>query len=138
MKFRTLYKVTNLFLILLLSSCTLEDDVNPINSDVRDKFVGTWTLTESLISRSIGYQIQINYDLTNSAQVKITNFGNLGSTKIVTGLATSSRIVVGSQDVSGIIIEGTGTLITSNKMSWEYSVNGGGDLDHFEAVAIKQ
>lgn len=124
-------------LLTTLTSCTLEEDINPIDADIRDKFVGTWSLSESVVSRSISYDIEINYDQTNSAQVIIENMGNLGNSKIITGLATSSRILI-NYEITGITIEGTGTLISNNQMSWEYSVKGGGDIEHFVATAIKK
>lgn len=124
-------------LLTALTSCTLEEDINPIDTDIRDKFVGTWSLSESIVSRSISYDIEIDYDLTNSAQVTIENMGNLGNSKIITGLATSSRIVI-YYEIDGITIEGTGTSISNNQMSWAYSVKGGGDIEYFEATAIKK
>jgi hypothetical protein len=120
-----------------ISSCTLEDDLNPIDSDVRDKFIGTWLLSESPVARSISYQIQIEYDQSNSSRVTISNMGNLGGDKEVFALATTSRIIIESQDVNGIIIEGTGTLNSNSQMTWVYSVRGGGDIENFEAIATK-
>lgn len=134
-KFPLIIFITSI-LLTALTSCTLEEDINPIDTDIRDKFIGTWSLSESVVSRSISYEIEIDYDQTNSSQVTIENMGNLGNSKIITGLTTSSRIVI-SYQIDGITIEGTGTLISSNQMSWEYSVKGGGDIEYFEAIALK-
>lgn len=129
----------SLLLVMALSSCTLEEDLDPITGDNRDKFTGTWMFSETEVARAISYPVTISYDPSNSAQVLLSNMGNLGSSKRAYGIVTTSRIVIPQQEVpsSGITIEGTGTLTNNSTMHWEFSITGGGDINYYEATATK-
>lgn len=130
-----------LFAFLMLSSfsaCTLDEDLDPLDGDLRDKYTGTWLFAESPASRNTSYSVTISLDPSNSSQVLLKNIGNLGTSYSAYGIVTSSSITVPSQEIySGIIIHGTGTLISADVMEWEYDITGGGDIEYFVATATR-
>ncbi len=131
-----------IFLVVLatafLTSCTLEEDLDPISDDARDKFIDTWMFYENEAVRASSYSVNITKDPGNSAQVLLKNFGNMGHAYSAYGIVTTSRIEVPSQEIySGIIIEGTGRLISTDEMEWEYTITGGGELEAYTATATR-
>lgn len=131
----TLNKLLLLTLVLVMSACTLDEDLDPLDpGDDRDKFTGSWIFSETII-RSTSYQVTISNDPSNSSQVRLSNLGNIGGSAY--GIVTSSRITVPSQEVSGMVLEGSGTLTSENEMEWEYTVTADGNQDVCTAVATK-
>jgi len=129
--------ITSLFFI----GCEpLDEDTT--SDDPRDKYVGEWQFIESFKStEGNSYLVSISKDPDNSSQVILGNFGNPGSQSItVTGIATSTQIVVTSQKMSnGWTIEGTGkTTNVIKSMNWTYAITAGGDKEPYTATATKQ
>lgn len=128
----------SLILLVFMTSCAIEEDVDPDGNDVRDKFTGTWMFSESPAKKSSSYTVTITNDATNSSQVILRNMANFGSSRSAYGVVTSSRIVIPSQEISaGMTIEGTGTMTSSTRMTWTYTIIGGGDSNDYTAVATK-
>lgn len=136
---KSLLKLLPLVIITLyLTSCTLDEDMGPISGDDRDKYTGTWLFSESPAARSISYSVTISNDPSNSAQVLLKNFGNMGNSYSAYGIVTSSYINIPSQEMSdGLFIEGQGSLTSTNTMSWTYTIEGGGDSQNYEATASR-
>ncbi len=137
---KTLLKRTlPLFIIMLtIASCTLDEDMGPISGDDRDNYSGTWLFSESPAARSISYSVSISNDPSNSAQVLLKNFGNMGNSYSAYGIVTSSSINIPSQEMSdGLFINGHGSLTSKNTMSWTYTIEGGGDSQDYEATASR-
>lgn len=130
-----------LFAFIMLSSfssCTLDEDLDPLDGDTRDKYTGTWLFAESPASRNTSYSVTISLDPSNSSQVLLKNIGNLGSSYSAYGIVTTSSITVPSQEIySGITIEGTGILSSADVMEWDYSITGGGDIEYYVATATR-
>lgn len=130
-----------LFAFIMLSSlsaCTLDEDNDPLDGDTRDKFTGTWLFAESPASRNTSYSVTISLDPSNSSQVLLKNIGNLGSSYSAYGIVTTSSITVPAQEIySGITIEGTGVLSSTDVMEWDYSITGGGDIEYYVATATR-
>lgn len=130
-----------LFIIFLfiLNSCTIDDTVDPQTGDDRDQFTGTWLFSETPAARNISYSVYISNDPSNSSQVLLRNMGNLGGSVSAYGIATSSKIVIPSQEAyDGVIIEGSGTVSGTDMMEWEYTITAGGDIESYSALATKQ
>lgn len=132
-------KITlSLTLLVFLTACELDEDLDPIDTDSRDKFTGTWLFSESPAARSISYSVSVSKDPSNSSQVILKNFGNFGNSYSAYGIVTSSRIVVPSQEIyPGMTIDGDGSMPSTNRMEWSYSINGGGELEEYVATATK-
>jgi hypothetical protein len=127
---------------VLYSGCEPVDE-NTTGDDPRDPYVGDWLLLESYKStESQSYTITISKDPVNSSQVIIGNLGNPGSQDItVTGIVTSSQVVVSSQRMSNAwVIEGSGsfTNVAKTTMKWDYSLLIGADLENLKATATLQ
>lgn len=131
----TISKLLLLILMFAFTACELDEELDPLDpGDDRDKFVGSWLFSETII-RSTSYQVTISNDPSNSSQVRLSNLGNIGSSAY--GIVTNSRITVPSQDVSGMSIEGSGTLTSTNEMEWEYTITADGNQDVCTAIATK-
>ena len=136
----TIFFALALTCLFLIGCEPLEEDTG--SGDPRDKYVGEWQFIESFKStEGNSYLVSISYDPNNSSQVILGNFGNPGSQSVtVTGIVTSSQIVINSQKMSnGWTIEGTGkTTATKTVMNWTYAISAGGDKDNYIATATKQ
>ena len=131
-----------LLLMLSLVSCVPEEEVDPDGTDPRDKFVGSWLFMEAKSGawyEKSTYTVKISRDPSNSAQVLLRNFANVGSYNAY-GVVTNKRITVPSQDVTsgGFVVSGTGNMLSSSNMNWEFSYTTGGDQEFITASATKQ
>lgn len=141
-------KTAFLFLLIMLTSASLffigcePVDDNTTSGDPRDSFVGDWMFLESFKStESQSYMVTISKDPNNSSQVILENFANAGAGISVTGIATSTQIVVSSQKMSnGWTVEGAGISDKQDKsiMTWTLSVTAGGSKDDYTATATRQ
>lgn len=124
--------------LVFLSSCVLDEDLDPISGDSRDKFLGTWLFSESPAARSTSFSVTISYDPSNSSQVLLKNMGNFGYSIAAYGVVTNNNIYIPSQEIyTGMTISGSGSMSSSDLMNWEYTITGGGDSEDFVAVATK-
>lgn len=125
-------------MLAFITSCTLDEDLDPIDQDARDKFTGTWLFQESDAARGMSYSVSISLDNSNSSQVVLKNIGNFGNSYSARGIVTSSTIYVTSQEIyPGITIEGEGQLTSANEMEWNYTITGGGSSDSYNATATR-
>ena len=128
-----LYPVLIFIIILFINSC--QKDTNSSSLDARDQYTGVWNVDEnSSLSGSYKYDVSIENDPSNSSQVLIFNFYNLGSSLNVFAIATESSLTIPSQTNSGDKISGSGILSNKNKISLQYTVTVGGDIDHVTAT----
>jgi hypothetical protein len=128
-----------LVVILLFSFAACEIDEDDPNADLRDRFVGTWRFDESEVKSNLAfYNVSIAYDPSNSSQVLLTNFANVGNFHSAYGIVTEDRITIPAQTVASLTISGIGNRITNGSISWTYAVNDGADLISYAAIAIKQ
>jgi hypothetical protein len=122
---------------LLLSILTLvacEDIDDPDGTDVREKYVSTWTCQES---GGISYPVTITLDEANSTQILIANFHYLGSAEKAYAIATTNNITIPSQELCGNTINGSGTLDNPNKITMKYYVNNHSTIDTVNATYSK-
>jgi len=122
--------------LLFTTSCELDND--PVTSDPRDNFVGTWVVNEqSSLYGTNNYTVTIRKDPDNSTQVLIANFYHFGNDFDTWAITTISSITVPQQEVCNHTVQGTGQR-DKNKITWSYTVNDGADLDNVTAVFTKQ
>jgi hypothetical protein len=125
--------------VLIISGCEPDNTDGP-DTDVRDKYLGTWIFTEGSANRGINatYTVVISKDPSNSSQVLLSNFGGSGVNNTY-GIATSSRITIPLQTIdSDWVVDGSGSLTNSSTMSWTYSINDGSDKTDYIATATLQ
>jgi len=111
------------FLIaVVFQSCT--DDQSAL-TDPRDAIAKMWRVTEDGTGQS--YDVTITKDPTELTKVWFENFHNLGSSEKVYATLASSILTIPQQTTaSDYTIDGEGT-ISSDKISFEYSVAEGSD-----------
>jgi hypothetical protein len=116
-----------------LNSC--DNSVNPPNeTDVREKFVASWSCVEA---GGAAYPVTITLDPNNSSQVLIGNFHFLGTGIKATAIPTTSAITIPSQDLCSITFNGSGTLVTANKINLHYYANNHSTIDTISATYTK-
>lgn len=132
---KTLIKFASAALVLAMLSlvaCEVTDD--PDGTDVRDKYVSTWTCTES---GGLSYPVTITLDESNSTQILIANFHYLGAAEKAYAIATTNNITIPSQELCANTISGSGTLDNPNKITLKYYVNNHSTIDTVNATYTK-
>jgi hypothetical protein len=111
-----------LFLSALLVSCDTSDDNNPSPvPDVRDKFIGTWSVNETCTKGN--YQATIEKDPANTAQVIISNFADSKANQPDTCLVVAGNIVLYAQyNSEGWFIQGSGEYTEDGEINWNYNL----------------
>jgi hypothetical protein len=104
-------------------SCTTEDDNNPTPTDPRENYLGVWMVTESCSKDA--YEATIVKDESNSSQVIIKNFWNIGmDEKAPYAIVTESTLVIPNQAMcndGSLEVSGSGSY-TKTGISWTYQV----------------
>ena len=133
MKTLRLFKAVTVFItvVLTFNSCAPTDDneLNPIT-----KFVGTWSVNDQ--PARLNYEVTIDYNPLNSAEVVLKNFADLGNSAV--GLVVGNTIVIDSQVLSGDnSVSGSGSYINENKLSFNYQLDNGIDKESRVAIFSK-
>ncbi len=103
--------------VILITSCKKEDN------DARDKFVGSYSMSETWTldgggSGTDNYTITITKSNVNSKQILINNLGNTitayGAQMNVTATVEGTSLAIGTQSISlgdySVTVTGTGSL----------------------------
>lgn len=125
---------------LIISSCATDkkDDPNSPSTDVRDKFVAYWNVTEnSAVAGTISHTVNIVKSTTNSTEIQLNNFS---------GLSVSARasinnnvITIPYQQLGSIgFTKGSGTLTNATSISMSYTTTIGTNRDSCTAIYTKQ
>jgi hypothetical protein len=127
--YRASHYLNLLFILLLFSACTLEEDDPNNPADDRDKFLGIWNVTESCSKDA--YQVSIEKDPTNSAQVLIYNFWLIGyQERPPYGIVAGNTLYIPKQYMchdDSNEVSGDGDYY-KEEITLSYSVNDGADL----------
>lgn len=116
-----------------LVACADEDPIEP-DTDPREKFVGSWTVSEEVAGTASGtYPSTVSLDSANSAQIRISNIFNLGNAVSVSASVSGNNLSIGSQTVSGISIAGTGSFL-ANSFVLNYTANDGSVTESVKAT----
>lgn len=122
-----------LIVIFVFPAC---EPVNPDGQIARDKFVGSWTCTET--NRKVpAYWVEISEDPSVSSNVLLKNFGQLGNSAKPSAEVSGDYITVPSQyclDDNSWSVEGDGEMVTNNSIDWSYELNDGSTLFQINAV----
>jgi hypothetical protein len=116
-------KTPNLFLLLFAISAILITSCKKEENDARDKFVGSYSMSETWTldgggSGTDNYTISVTKSNVNSKQILINNLGNTitayGAQMNVTATVEGSSISIGTQSISlgdySVTVTGTGSL----------------------------
>ena len=118
-------------------ACQPEEE--PAPADARDVFVDSWTLTEN--SSQIGqttYTVHINKVTSNTTQVQIENFYNIGFAFKANVNISGSSMTIPQQTYNGNQLHGSGTKTGANSINMTYYVNNGTTIDTCTAALSRQ
>ncbi|HAQ65641.1 MAG TPA: hypothetical protein DCR43_07305 [Bacteroidales bacterium] len=105
-------------LAVLLQGCEKTDE-ETTPTDIRTDYTGTWISTESAAKNSDAtYTVKIELDGTNSSQVILKNYMNLGSAIRVYAVVTETTITVPLQTVDSWAVAGSGSLVAEGEIRW--------------------
>lgn len=140
---KNLFKYLSVILVVVFIASCAKDEDDPINgvSDARNKYVGTWTAQEtSSVFGNSTYQITISLSNSNSEDILLKNFYNLGTGTVTIGTVNvagnANSIQINTQTVSGNVITGSGTYETG-KINFSFTSRDGQTTDNVTVVATK-
>ena len=105
-------------------------DVNE-DDDPIEKYLGTWKVSDQ--AARLNYEVIIQRNLSNSTEILLVNFADLGGTAV--GLVVGNSVVIDKQTItSGYQVEGTGSYISSSELRFNYELDDGIDLEKRKGV----
>lgn len=125
------------FSVLAFVSCQPEEEPTP--ADARDPFVASWTLNEN--SSQIGastYTVHINKSTTNTSQVQIENFYNIGFNFKATADISGTSVTIPQQTYNSNQLHGSGSKTGANTITLTYYMNNGSTVDTCTATLTRQ
>ena len=137
MKTGKIFFLAALFTSSVFVACQPEEE--PAPADARDVYVASWTLNEN--SSEIGattYTVHINKVTSNTTQVQIENFYNIGFSFKANVNIDGSSMVIPQQTYNGNQLHGSGTKTGANSINMTYYVNNGTTIDTCTAVLSRQ
>lgn len=109
--------------------CTVDDPDTDL--DPREKYLGTWQVSDQ--PARLNYEVNIQNNPSNSAEVLLQNFADLGGAAV--GLVVGNSVIIDKQTIMGAFqVEGTGTYITTTKINFTYELDDGIDKENRTAV----
>lgn len=125
-------------LISLIISCTPEDETPKPAEDARDKFVATWTCRETCGGQTVTFQVSIEKNASNSTEILIDNFNQLGTSNKAKGIVAGANITIAQQNVGGFAVNGSGSIDTKQTtINLSYNVDDGAQTEVYSAVLTK-
>ena len=123
----------------LIIACNPDDPNTPDNTDPRDKFVGSWLCNEnSHLNGNSSFTVTASLNPSNSSQIYLANFYQLGTSQKVYGVVASSSVTIPSQTLSSVTVRGSGDITNNDtKINWTYYVDDGADIDTCTAIYSK-
>jgi hypothetical protein len=120
MKTRNILIIISMVAMMLPACLPTDNNVDP--ADPVTKFIGSWKVSESC--RRLNYNVDIQADPDNSAQVLIYNYGNPGpGYDPAVGLVVSNSVHVSPQTIGeGWTVSGKGTYQSDGTISWDYTL----------------
>lgn len=113
------------------------DEAEP--ADDRDKFVDVWHCVEQ--SSQVGqtnYDVHINLSTTNTSQVLMENFYNVGFAFKAVANISGSSVTLNQQTYNASQLQGSGSMSGNNTINLNYTVNDGSSIDTCSAVLTRQ
>lgn len=123
--------------VALFAVACVPDEAGP--TDDRDKFVDVWHCVEQ--SSQIGqtpYDIHINLSSTNTSQVLLENFYNVGFSFKAVATVSGSNLTLASQTYNGSQLQGSGSMNGNNSINMSYTVNDGSAIDTCTSTLTRQ
>ena len=104
------------------------------DDDPIEKYLAIWQVSDQ--PARLNYEVLIERNPSNSTEILLKNFADLGGTAI--GLVVGNSVIIDKQTVkSGYQVEGTGTYIGSFKLQFDYELDDGIDLEKRKSIFTK-
>ncbi|MBT3174248.1 MAG: hypothetical protein HN336_05330 [Lentimicrobiaceae bacterium] len=115
-----LYPMLIAIFTLSISSCT-DDDLME-EDDYIQQYVGTWSVNDQ--PARINYDVTIIAKPSNSSEIIMTNFANLGTS--ASALVIGNSLVIELQDLgSEYTVSGSGIYVNSKKLEFSFELING-------------
>ena len=122
MNFKYIISATLFSLIIITGSCG--DFGYDDETDEAKKYLGTWSVSDQ--SARINYTVTIVANPSNSAEILLNNFADLGSKAVA--LVIGNSLAIDSQPLgSGYTVAGSGSYINKDKLQFSFDLNDGID-----------
>ena len=120
---------------VFFTSCTVSDsDEDQIEKDVASLYIGTWNVYEP--DKKLNYKVTIDRYENSYTEIVLHNFADLGGSVI--GSCTETTFTISSQDIGeNYSVEGVGHYVNKDKLTVNYSLSDGIDLETHEATFTK-
>ncbi len=105
-------------IIFSLSSCEKEI-LNPTTT-TRADYTGLWSCTEVPVAKNLYFDCEITIDANTEDNIKIKNFASLNATAFA--IVNGKSIILPKQTLNGNTIEGYGTMVNKDYVTWSYYV----------------
>jgi len=114
-------------IVFSLTSCELDDGVDPDDTDPVSIFLGRWMVSDNELK--INYEVTIQRNPSNTSEVLLQNFAGSGST--ATALVTGKTLTL----ISPVIgnnwqISGSGAYKNASRMEFNYRLTIGGSMEN--------
>ena len=120
-----------LYGILLIGSCAIITDDE---SDDIAKYIGTWNVNDQ--PARLNYTVTIVANPSNTAEILLNNFADLGSTAV--GLVVGKSVVIDNQSLSSeYSVNGIGSFVNNTKLEFNFELNDGIDIESRIAIFSK-
>lgn len=114
--------------ILFMGACaiTTEDETDDIA-----KYIGTWNVNDQ--AARINYNVTIIANPSNSAEILLNNFADLGSTAV--GLVIGNSVVIDTQPLGSVYsVSGSGSYVNSGELKFNFNLDD--EIDNEARVAV--
>jgi hypothetical protein len=112
-----------LLFLSVFSSCVKDTTTQPSTTqgppDARAPFEGSWICSENTNSVNSKFTVTITNDASNSTNIIIGNFNNLGSKYLASAIVNDQNITLQKQSINNDSYEGSGQL-SSGKIILNY------------------
>ncbi len=118
-------------ILIMLQSCAITD--NGPTDDIT-KYVGTWSVSDQ--SARLNYSVTITANPSNSSEILLSNFADLGNT--ATALVVGNSVEIDNQSLgSDYTVQGSGSYISDKKLEFSFTLNDGIDTESRTATFTK-
>ncbi len=116
--------------LLLISGCKKDSELD------REKFLGTYTVTEDCLSGPFAYNMSISASSDSDDIVLITNMYDYGD--VLNATINRNQLTIPSQEHDGYTYQGSGS-ISGNTLTVDYTISAGtAESDECTAICTRQ
>lgn len=133
-----MFFMTLVILTFFINAC--EDLTKDLTGDSRDRITGTWDCSETgSISGTQAFEANIEKSGSDTTAVYVYNFYGLGPSDRVIARMSGRTLTVSRQTVTGIEIQGSGSVSSDYKtITWNFTAFDGAESDQVSSKYTAQ